>query len=230
MQQILQPTEIAMSKSQILALIEALEVTGKRVGGGPVKFGSVTFSEWASSIVPCQRGFGKRSNKEWTSPEEALQIIFEDRRWMLFKKAIVIATVKRNAINPKDGCAPLAPGLYDTESTFDSKKIYEHQEIAIYGQPRESGVSFSLPNHGIASEFGNLDDSIEIILPTSVSGDWEKLIDIQQGRETATIIITPHDTLLCGGSVNSLREWLPGEGTVKIKTAIEMAKNICRGL
>lgn len=229
--QILQPTEIAIPEDQVMAIRRELEESGKRIGGGIVKFGEITFSELAFSIVPCQKGFDSRKKQEWESPEEALQNEFEDFRRVPFEKAIVLAVVKRLSVDPQDGYRPLAPNKWDIEAAFKPNEVYGHQEISVYGQLRESPVSLpiSIPSYGLASEFGNIGDSIEFIFPTWVDGIWGKIVDNQRGRETAIIIVTPHDTLLCERmSINFLREWITNEGTVKTRTAIEMAENVCR--
>jgi len=228
---ILEPTQITIPENQILAIRETIETTGKRVGGGTVKTGEMTLSELASSIVPYQSGFNSRKKQKWESPEEALQNKFKEFRWTPFEKAIVIAVVKRFSVDPQDGYIPLAPGEWDIEAAFNPNEVYGHQEIVVRGQLRKSMVSPSFPAYGLASEFGNLGDSIEFIFSAWVDEIWEEIIDTQRGRETAMVIVTPHDILLCEKmSINYLRKLLPGEITVKTRTAIEMAENISRNL
>lgn len=231
--QILQSTKIAIPKNQVMAIRRELEESGKRIGGGVVKFGEITFSELASLIVPCQKGFNSRKQREWNSPEEVLQDEFEEFRRVPFKKAIVLAVAKRLSVDPQDGYRPLAPNEWDIEAAFKPNEVYGHQEISVYGRLRKSPVSpsLSIPSYALASEFGNLGNSIEFIFPTWVDGIWGKIVDNQRGRETAMIIVTPHNTLLCERmSINFLRGWITSEGTVKTRTAIEMAENVCREL
>jgi len=210
---------------------EFAEKSGKRTGGGSVPIGIMSFEEIADVIVPCERGFDKKSGVEYNSKSFVLSRIFEERGWPPFDKAIVLAGMRKYVVDPEDGFVPYAPGTIDIEAAIGLNP--EHRELKLEIDPRTGTENFPRL-HGLKSkigystEYGNGPDSIEMILPNDEPGIWRKIKDIQFNRPTGMVIVTPYIRLWCEGmSINNLINMPPEMYSVKMLETIKIAKHSC---
>lgn len=227
-QQILEPESINMPDiSAMSALAKTIEK--RPPAGGLAQFGAMTFKEIAHSIVPCNKGFDKQSGGTYQDEADPLVRIFRERGWPEFDRAIVIAGVRKYHIDPKDGFIPYAPGSIDIEAAvnFDPK----HRELQLFGKKRgnNDGILSCLFGlryiTGIATEYGNGENSLEIIVPVETEGVWEKIDDLQFKRPTGMVIVTPYLTLWCENmSVNNLIKMPDAIVSVKMFETIKIAK------
>ncbi len=229
--QILEPG--LRSIPEISEMAKLAEMLGKRPpAGGLAQFGAMTFEEIAHSIVPCSEGFDKQSGATYKDKTTPLIRLFRERGWPKFDRAIVIAGMRKYNSDPKDGFIPYAPGSIDIEAAinFDPK----HKELQIFGRERGDNdeiLSCLVELHyitGIATEYGNGEDSLEIVIPTRTDGIWEKITDLQFSRPTGIVIVTPYITLWCENmSVNNLIIMPTDITSVKMGEAIKIAKYLC---
>jgi len=204
----------------------------KRIGGGRVQMGIMTFANLADVIVPVKEGYHKQKKSKWEKKTDALLAIFSQYGWPVFDKAVVIAVIRKWSIDPKGGFIPLAPGTMDIEAGLDIRDAL-HKEAVINGLPDEESFSSEFAQAitekvGITTEYGN-GDSIEFVVPFYTPGIWQEVEDNEFHRRTAIIIVTPVLILYCEGmSVNSLQE--PPHELLSVKTveAIKIAQQLCR--
>ncbi|EKD32884.1 MAG: hypothetical protein ACD_76C00123G0004 [uncultured bacterium] len=206
------------------------DMVGKRVGGGRAQYGSATFEELAQMIISSETGFDKQSKSPWNERRSALVRIFQEYGWPMFSRAVLIAVVRKWAIDPKDGFIPLFPGSIDIEAGLNILEKL-HTECVVSGVPGEVDQEFAdaiCEKVGLASEYGN-GDSIEIVVPLYTPGHWQEVVDTEFGRPTGIIIVTPTLELYCEGmSVNNLGEVPWKRLSVKTKEAVNIAHQLCR--
>ena len=205
------------------------EIMGKRSGGGSVQLGVMNLEEIASAIIPVNNGFNKQGNNTWEYPAFALSRMMREYGQTPFKQAIVIAGVRKYAVDPNDGFIPLAPGSIDVEAAIEFNP--EHRELQIYGNRCPPYALFQKAVHeilGFATEYGNGQDSLESLIPLYTFGVWRKIKDIQFNRPTGMVIVTPHITLWCEDmSINNLVNMPTKMTSVKMLEAIKIAKHLC---
>lgn len=207
------------------------DIIGKRVGGGRVQLGLATFEELASTLIKSEKGYDKKAKAEWNGYTAALRRIFAEYGWSMFNSAILIAVIRKWAVDPTDGFIPLACGSIDIEAGLNIVADL-HKECLVSGEPCEPDEIFSKAvskKVGITTEYGNLGDSIEFVVPMYTPGIWCEVRDTEFGRKTGVIIITPTLELYCEGMEIGGLQPLPEKMlSVKAVEAIKIAKQLCR--
>lgn len=205
------------------------EVVGKRTGGGSAQIGVMSLEEIASTIVPVSSGFDKQGNTTWEGPTFALLRVMREYGWTPFDQAIIIADVQKYAVDLSDGFIPLAPKSIDVEANIEFSS--EHRELQIYGDRCSPHLLLQKAVHeivGFATEYGNGQDSLEVVIPLYTSGVWKRIEDIQFNRSTGMVIVTPYITLWCEDmSINKLTDMPTEVSSVKTLEAIKIAKHLC---
>jgi len=204
----------------------------KRVAGGRVQMNIMGWEDVARNIVPYppegKSGFDKQIKRPWTNQGYALGRIFKEYGWPAFKEAVVMGGVQKYAVDPNGCFIPLAPGSIDIEAGIDIEAIYGHRELLIWGEPGTADDDFQKilsSTIGFATEYGN-GNSMEVIIPVCTPGTWQKIEDIEFGRTTGMVIVTPHVTLWCEGlSVNRLQKMPYSKASVKMIEAIKIARS-----
>lgn len=213
-------------KSRIDVLAEQI---GKRVGGGRAQMNITTFEGLAVMIVPLATGIDKQSKSEYDWRSYVLGRAFNEYGWTTVEKFVIIAAVQKYIQDPKDGFIPLSPGSIDIEAGMDMEAIYGHRELVIHGESAHPHLEFLQEINsriGFATEYGNGPDSLEIIIPVYTPGKWQRIEDIEFGRETGIVIVSPYDTLWCRGlDINNL-ELLPLRASVKLQEAVKIARHV----
>ena len=195
----------------------------------------MSFDEIAFAIISADKGFDKQSKTNWNSPEIALERVFREYDWAKFHAAIVIAGVRKYVVDPNDGFIPLAPGSIDVEAALEFNP--KHRELQPYGRVTHrihfQGLSEMIQREldkriGFATEYGNGEDSLEVVIPLHTPGVWEKIEDTQFDRPTGMVIVTPHITLWCEDmSINNLIDMPTKMMSVKMLEAIKIARHLC---
>lgn len=206
------------------------DMLGKRVGGGRVQLGLVTFEDFARTIIKSKKGYDKKAKSEWIGQSIALRRIFAEYGWALFDKAILIAVVRKWAVDPTDGFIPLACGSMDIEAGLNIVADL-HKECVVSGEPVDPDPIFAKAiseKVGITTEYGNLGDSLELVVPLYTPGIWRSISDTEFGRKTGAIIITPTLELYCEGmNINGLQPVQDKLLSGKVVEAMKIAKQLC---
>jgi hypothetical protein len=230
-------TEKGIFSEPVKTQLEILaEMTHKRVGGGRVQMNVMSWEAIAKTIIPLpsqgKPGFDQQSNTEWTRPEFALSRIFREYGWPEFERAVVFAVVRRHSVVPKINLIPLAPGLLDIEAGMKIEAIYGHREVDVYGFPGEPDPVFKEKIYGIiglATEYGNGPDSLEVVIPVYTPGTWTRIEDFELGRKTGIAMVTSLISLWCEGmSISSLTEMAWPVVSDKVREAVKIAKHLNR--
>jgi hypothetical protein len=206
------------------------DMTGKRVGGGRVQLGLISFAQLAGVLIANDQGFDKQSKKPWSEKEAILGRLFAEYGWARFGTAIVIAVVRKAMVDPKDGFVPLAPGSIDIEAGLNIEADL-HKECVISGTPTKPNEKFGeviAQMVGLTTEYGN-GNSLELVVPFYTPGIWEQIKDTEFDRPTGAVIVTPTSTLYCEGlTVNGLQHAPWGLFSVKTVEAIKIARHVYR--
>ena len=161
----------------------------------------------------------------------ALHRVFAEYGWSIFDRAILIAVIRKWMVDPKDGFIPLSCGSIDIEAGLNIVADL-HKECVVSGDPGEPNPFFSeavSKKVGITTEYGNLGDSLEFVVPLYTPGIWRSIEDTEFGRKTGIVIVTPTLELYCEGlDVNGLQPVSERLLSVKVVESIKIAKQICR--
>lgn len=207
------------------------DLVAKRVGGGRVQMGLMTFLALAKSLIPNESGYDKQSKTDWVGQDNALKLLFGRRGWPLFDRAVVIAVIHKWAVDPKGGFIPLDPNSIDIEAKLSAEVGDLQKECVIYGTSGEPDASFAekiAAKIGITTEYGN-GDSIELVVPFYSPGDWKRIADNGLERRTGIIIVTPALVLYCEEMNICGIQRVPWElMSCKVLEAIKIAQQLCR--
>ena len=229
--EILQPIRNTSYDDRVNSVAGQLtDMIGKRVGGGRVQFGLSAFEDLAETFIEIEKGYDKQNKSDWGGQSVALLRVFAEYGWPTFDHAILIAVIRKWMVDPKDGFIPLSCGSIDIEAGLNIVADL-HKECVVSGEPGEPNLFFSeavSKKVGITTEYGNLGDSLEFVVPLYTPGIWRTIEDTEFGRKTGIIIVTPILELYCEGlKINGLQP-LPGRMlSVKVVEAIKIAKQLC---
>lgn len=194
----------AFDNKTLESLKQTAALLGKRVGGGPVQVGIMSFKDMAEIMINAKSGFDSKNRKNWENKEDALRRIFGEYSYPIFDNAdnaILLAVVRKYMVDPEDGFISLAPGTIDIEATFIPGKEL-HRELQVLGIPGNADPEFAkaiMNLVGITSEYGNKGDSMEFVVPLYTPGIWHCIKDVEKAkderllnRKTGVIIMTPY--------------------------------------
>jgi len=210
------------------------DLTHKRVAGGRAQFGLMGFEDIADAIIPVTEGFDKQKKSPYKGKGYVLERVLKGEHGIpLFDKAVLIAGIRKYAQDPKDGFLPLGPGSTDIEAGLQPDGPWVHRELQIYGipeEPNEDFLNLITSKTGLATDYGNLGDSIEIVVPMYTPGKWREIKDLEFARPAGMVIVTPYCTLWSEGlSINNTYEGLRYPSG-KIQDAINIARQVSREL
>lgn len=243
---VLKPVELKntiFSATTLENLKNTAGLIAKRVGGGPVQVGRMSFKDMAEIMISSASGFDSKNRKNWENKEDALRRIFEEFGYPVFKDAIVLAVVEKYAVDPT-GFIPLAPRSIDIEAAYAPGKEL-HREIEISGIPKpidETFINAISQKIGITTEYGNKGDSMEFVAFINTPGVWTHIKDIEVvkdqslNRKTGMIIVTQYLTLYCvcapDGQININGLQSAPEKLLSVKTqeAIKVMKAVYKEL
>lgn len=234
--EVLQPIATTLYNDRVNSVLGQLgDQIGKRVGGGRVQMGIVSFGDLAETIIKNNKGdgnsgFDKQAKKPWQGKSSVLARVFAEYGWPAFERAILIGVVRKWMVDAADGFIPLACGSIDIEAGLNIEADL-HKECLVSGIPGDTDPTFAeaiSKKVGITTEYGN-GDSIEVVAPFYTPGLWQEVRDTEFGRPAGVIIVTPTLTLYCEGmTVNNLHSASLELLSVKTVEAIKIAKQLCR--
>jgi len=204
----------------------------KRVGGGTAQMNLVSFAGLAETIVPHANGKDARSGSGLLGREAYLSRVFNEFGWRSPKRVVLIAAVRRDI--GQDGFMPLAPLRIDIEAGQHPEGEEGHRELQVVGgvsSPDEEFLQLVDGFVGVATEYGDKQDSIEFVLPVYTPGQWQAIEDREgpkfgTARQTGIIIVTPYDTLWCPEmDVNNL-VGVGAQLSVKTAEAVKIARHV----
>lgn len=239
-----EPKNTIFSATALENLKNTAGLIAKRVGGGPVQVGTMSFKDMAEIMISSASGFDSKNRKGWENKEDALRRIFGEYGYPIFDNAILLAVVRKYMVDPKDGFISLAPGTIDIEATFVPNKEL-HRELQVLGIPGNTDPEFAkaiMNLISITSEYGNKGDSIEFVVPLYTPGIWHCVKDVEKAkdgrlldRKTGVIIVTPYLVLYseCKDgdgklTINNLQPVPDKLLSVKAIEAIKIAKQLCK--
>jgi hypothetical protein len=178
------------------------EMIGRRLGGGPVQVGTISFADLANVLVSANSGYDSKHSKSWEGKKYALERFLKEYNYPVFNEAIIFAVVRKYAEDA--GFLPLALASIDIEAVFKPGSEL-HREIEISGMPGPVNKVFMAAiskKVGITTENGNRGDSMEFVVFLNTAGIWTHVRDIEKtknqkpmNRKTGIVIITSSLTL-----------------------------------